>query len=76
MRDKRAKKVNLPTGRDPVSQLYRAVVRYVESMGGSVLVVGGIQILRWPGERAGSFMVGVKCTGKLDLAAFREVRNG
>jgi hypothetical protein len=74
MPSNRAKKPSLPTGRDPVSQLYRAVARYVASKGGSVLVTGGIQILRWPGDGVGNFAVGVKCTGKLDTTAFREGR--
>ena len=28
-------------GRDPTSQLYRAVIRWIKSKGGSILVIGG-----------------------------------
>jgi hypothetical protein len=52
------------TGRDPASQLYRAVVRYVESKGGSIFVIGGVQIQEWPGEFSGNFRLAVKCTGR------------
>lgn len=34
-------------GSDPVSQLYRAVERYVKANGGAVLVVGGIRVQEW-----------------------------
>lgn len=52
------------TGRDPGSLLLRAVERYVMSKGGSVVVIGGIQVQTWPGEFSGNFTIGVKCTGK------------
>lgn len=51
------------TGRDPVSQLYRAVLRYVEANNGSILVIGGIQIQEWPDAGKFNFSVAVKCTG-------------
>lgn len=51
------------TGRDPTSQLYRAIVRYVESKKGDLLVIGGVQIEEWPGDRPGMFVVGVRCMG-------------
>jgi len=50
-------------GHDPVSQLYRAVIRYVESRGGNVLVIGGVQVQEWPEESAYSFRIAVRCTG-------------
>jgi hypothetical protein len=55
---------SLITGRDPESQLYRAVERYVKSNGGGVLVIGGIQVQEWPGDFDGTFTIGVRCTGK------------
>jgi hypothetical protein len=55
------------TGRDPVSQLYRAVLRYVTTNGGSILVIGGIQVQEWPGSGKGNFTIGVKCTGRKPL---------
>ena len=55
-----------PSLNDPMYQLYRAVIRYIESRGGKLAVISGIQIQRWPGEFAGNFVVGVKCCGELD----------
>lgn len=50
--------------RDPESQLYRAVRRYVESKGGSLLVIGGIETQQWPDDRALMFRVAVRCMGR------------
>lgn len=52
------------TGRDPTSQLYRAVVRFVESKKGSIMVIGGVQIGQWPGDGEYKFVVGVRCMGR------------
>ena len=52
-------------GRDPASLLQKAVVRYVESMGGYVVVIGEIYVR---GDELsfldGSFNVCIKCTGR------------
>lgn len=50
--------------RTPTGQLYRAVRRYVESKGGNILVIGGIQVEQWPGDRDLKFVVGVRCMGR------------
>jgi predicted ATP-grasp superfamily ATP-dependent carboligase len=50
-------------GRDLISQLYRAVVRYVNKNKGTVVVIGGIQIQHVPGQH--SYYVAVKVTGKV-----------
>lgn len=66
MRSRAAKRKDPLAGkRDPVSQLYRAVKRYVESNNGSVLVIGGIQIEQPLGERDFIYHVTVRCTGRL-----------
>lgn len=52
------------TGRDPTSQLYRAIIRYVESKKGSILVIGGVQVEQWPGDGEFKFVVGVRCMGR------------
>jgi hypothetical protein len=49
--------------RTPIGQLYRAVRRYVQSNGGSIVVIGGVQVQEWPQDRAGQFVIGVKCLG-------------
>lgn len=49
--------------RDPVSQLYRAVKRYVEYNHGNIMVIGGIQLEEWDSMK-GRFVIGVKCLGR------------
>ena len=44
-------------------RLYRAVQKYVESNSGKLVVVGGIQIIQWPGDSDTKFTVGIRCTG-------------
>jgi hypothetical protein len=44
-------------------KLYKAVAAYVRAQGGLVIVVGGIQVQEWPGDREGQFTIAVKCTG-------------
>ena len=50
-------------GRDPISQLYRAVERYVKANNGNVLVIGGVQVQQWPGTTGAQYVIGVKCLG-------------
>jgi hypothetical protein len=50
--------------RDPSSQLFRAVRRFVDHHGGNVLVIGDIQVQRWPEDFALTYRIGVKCTGR------------
>jgi len=57
-----AKKPTRILGRDPVSQLYRAVIRYVESHGGNIVVIEGVQLQEWGGPYR--FSIAVKCAGK------------
>lgn len=52
-------------GRDSVSCLYRAIERYVREKGGGVVVIGGIQVMQWPGKGKNNFSIAVACTGKL-----------
>ena len=52
-------------GNDAISRLYRAVLRYVESKGGKLLVIGGIQVQRWPEDGEYNFRIAVKCTGSM-----------
>lgn len=47
-----------------IGNLYEAVARYVEKMGGSVIVVGGIQIQEWPHDPKGKFRVAVSLLGR------------
>jgi hypothetical protein len=56
-------------GRDPVSQLYRAVIRYVESKGGAIAVIGNVEIQEWPGDPKFNFRLAVRCTGRKPVIA-------
>lgn len=64
MKTKKKKRDVLAGKRDPTSQLYRAVRRYVESKGGNILVIGGVQVEQWPGEGKFKFVLGVRCMGR------------
>lgn len=46
-------------------RLLKAVQNYVEKNGGKLLVIGGIEIQKWPSDNAYCFRVAVKCMGKL-----------
>ena len=50
-------------GRDPISQVYRAIDRYVRANGGKVAVIGGIELQEWPDDRKLNFKIAVKCIG-------------
>jgi hypothetical protein len=56
------KKIVSGCGED-LDRLYEAVVAYVEANHGSVIVVGGVQIIDTLRDKSGNFTVGVKCTG-------------
>lgn len=47
-----------------VDRLYKAVQNYVETKGGKLVIVGGIQIQEWPRDNKGVFYVAVKCLGR------------
>lgn len=51
-------------GRTPELHLYRAVRRYVESLGGGVVVIGGIEVQEWPGDPQGKYRVAVSVLGR------------
>lgn len=61
---KRKHKDPLAGKRDPESQLYRAVRRFVLARGGSLVVIGGINTIELPDDRAMIFHVAVKCMGR------------
>ena len=52
-------------------ELYRAVRRYVESLDGSIAVIGGIEIQQWPDDRQMNYRVAVRCTGRAPKEATR-----
>lgn len=51
-------------GRDPGSQLLKTATRYIESNGGKVIVIGGIQLQHWPEDQNDVYYLAVKFTGR------------
>ena len=58
----RTKRIN--TGDTATNALYDAVTEYIASRGGKAVVIGGVQVQEWPGDRAMSFTLGIKITGR------------
>lgn len=50
---------------DEVNALFSAVQKYVESRGGTVLVAGGPNIMRFEPNKQYHFQVVINCTGKI-----------
>ena len=48
---------------DNAHNLLAAVQHYVMGKGGDLVVIGGIEIQRWPGDAVGLFRVAVRCLG-------------
>lgn len=46
-----------------IGRLYKAVDHYVKKSGGSIVVIGGIQIQQWPHDGEYRFTVAIKCSG-------------
>jgi len=72
-RKTRAKKDLFGGKRDPGTSLLRAVQRFVLSKGGTVLVIGGIQVQEWPGEGKFKYRIAVQCVGKKPTKALEAV---
>jgi hypothetical protein len=51
-------------GRSPEMQLLRAVRRFVESKGGKIVVIGGIEVQQFPGDPEGKFRLAVGFLGR------------
>jgi len=47
-----------------IDRLYSAVNKYVETGGGKILVIGGVDVQEWPQDNVGVFMVAIKCLGR------------
>lgn len=50
--------------KDSYEHLYKAVVDYVHSKGGKVLVIGGVEIQQFPGDRKFNYRIAIRITGK------------
>lgn len=52
--------------KDVTDKLYDAVVKYIESKGGRVIVIGGVEIQQFP-ENDFNYKLAIRCTGKKPL---------
>ena len=57
-------KKEIKTGNKVTDELYEAVRNYIESKGGSVVVIGGIQIVQMPDDLKFNWGLNVRVTGK------------
>ena len=58
------KKKKIKTGDKTIDELYEAVRNYVEKRKGSVVVIGGIQIIQMPDDLKFNWGLNVRVTGK------------
>ena len=52
------------SGRSATMQLYRAVVRYIESLGGTAVVLDGVEFQHWPGDAPLKYRLGIRLMGR------------
>lgn len=45
-------------------KLYKAIQEYIEGRGGKVLVIGGVQILHYPGDPKYKYFISIQFTGR------------
>ena len=57
---------------DAADRLLTAVTTFVKARGGSVFVVGPIELVQWPDEPSSKFSVNVRCLGKRPRKADRD----
>ena len=63
-RTKKKRREDVLAGPGDELQLYRAVRRYVKARGGSIVVIGGIELQQWPDDRPQQFRLAVKFLGR------------
>jgi len=49
---------------DATDRFYKAIIDYIESRGGKVVVIGGVEIQQWPNDGDLKFKIAVSCVGK------------
>jgi hypothetical protein len=58
-----------------IEALYKAVDDYVKSLGGSVIVIGGIEVQEWPVDSQFEFKIAVRCLGKKPSKFLNDKKN-
>ncbi len=48
---------------DPEHNLLAAVQHWIEAHSGAVVVIGGIEVMTYPGDLPHNFRIAVRCTG-------------
>jgi hypothetical protein len=46
-----------------IEAMYRAVQKYVEMRGGTVIVASGPDVMQWASDRKLNYTIAVRCTG-------------
>ena len=57
--------------KDDQDVLLDAVMKYIKAKGGNVVVIGGIEIQRFPGDAKYNFRLAIRCTGEAPTNALR-----
>lgn len=50
--------------KDALQKLYDASIAYIESKGGQVVVIGGVEIQHFPEDHEFNFRLAIRITGK------------
>jgi len=50
-----------------INNLYKAAAKYVELRGGSILVAGGVQVIKFPESLKYNWTLSIPCTGNLPV---------
>lgn len=50
--------------KDATDTLYDAVINYIQSKGGKVLVIGGVEVQQFPEDNKNNFRLAVRFMGK------------
>jgi hypothetical protein len=58
-----------------IESLYKGVDDYVKSLGGNVIVIGGIEVQEWPVESQFEFKIAVRCIGKKPTKFLNDMKN-
>jgi hypothetical protein len=50
-------------------RLQNEIARWVETFGGKALVIGGVQIMRFPDDLKFNYTIAIRCTGRVPVAS-------
>ena len=59
------KKHRIRWGKSPANLLLKAAFNYIREIGGTAIVIGGIEIQRWPEANEGNYKLAINVTGRI-----------